>query len=76
MDPWYRERADIRDALDEGHTLRVDSVYDRSVRSYRTMLVDERDYQVATACYDGTKADRDASVRTLTRLLDEERGTR
>ena len=67
----YRDDADLRDAIEEGHTLRVDRWYDRSWRSWRTMVVDERGYQVGTAAYDGTRADAEASARLFTRAIEE-----
>lgn len=47
----------------------IETVYDRSLRSWRTMLVDADGHQVGDAAYDGTKADRDASIAALRRKL-------
>ena len=53
------------EAYEEPVAVKVESTYDRSIRSYVTILVDANGEQVGDAMFDGTKADRDASVRTL-----------
>jgi hypothetical protein len=46
-----------------GH--KMETFFDRSTRSYVTMLVHENGDQCGDAMYDGTKADRDASRRII-----------
>lgn len=57
------------EAPEEPIAVRVSTWYDRHTRSYVSQLVDAAGRPVGDASYDGTKADRDASVRSLSREL-------
>lgn len=54
---------------DDDVPVAVESTYDRTTRSYVTVMVDADGLQVGDALYDGTKADRDASVRQYRRIV-------
>lgn len=49
----------------------IESKWDRSIRSYVTLLLDAGGTQYGPAMYDGTKADRDASKAIAARALAE-----
>jgi hypothetical protein len=51
---------------------KVESYYDRQTRSWVSFLVNRRGDQLGDASYDGTKDDRDASMRALTKKLGTE----
>ena len=58
--------------LDAGFIpVRVEQHYDRSQRSWVTLLETDRGEQVGSANYDGTRADAAASKAYLQRRLDE-----
>jgi hypothetical protein len=55
----------IEDPDDEPLAVAVETWYDRQTRSWITYLVDAEGHQLGAAAYDGTRADRDASIRHL-----------
>jgi len=50
---------------------KVESYYDRQTRSFVSFLTNRRGDQLGNASYDGTKADRDASLRSLRARIGE-----
>jgi hypothetical protein len=72
VDGMSRRYDPILDAdLDIGlRPVKVEQVYDRGLRSWRTMLLTAAGEQVGTANYDGNRVDAVVSKRYLLRIID------
>lgn len=59
------------ETFEEQVAVAVETYYDRQTRSWVSFLVDADGNPIGDSLYDGTKADRDASIRMLQSQIDK-----